>query len=252
MARNSHVQAISQLTKTGFTIQWAACTAKKNSPMPLRKSSKCSCLKNLSKTWVRRAKTLPESMQVDSGEILLQFDHMTGSPAASGWNASSERELGWKWHWGTGPRELPGPGGSVSTWVFQLNTSESPEASLHSQSAKKTRIPKPRKFWQDHKEEHKGQCYAHCTRMPDLGQVGVADSSTWPGITWSNASITQGNNVHLVTSGNTTGTVKAAGDLVTTRGKAHKERDKKQWIEEDQDSDPWSSYYSLYTGTCWL
>src|ERR1700677_4068132 len=46
---------------------------------------------------------------------------------------------------------------------------------------------------------------------------------------------------------NTTGTVKAAGDLVTTRGKADKRRDKEQVIEEDQDGDLWSSYYSLYT-----
>ena len=65
-------------------------------------------------------------------------------------------------------------------------------------------------------------------------------------------SMTQGNDLHLVTRGNTTGTVKAAGDLVTTRGKADKRRDKKQWIEEDQDGDPWSSYYSLYTVTRWL
>ena len=50
----------------------------------------------------------------------------------------------------------------------------------------------------------------------------------------------------------TTGTVKAAGDLVTTRGKADKRRDKRQVIEEDQDSDPWSSYYNLYTVTRWL
>ena len=35
--------------------------------------------------------------------------------------------------------------------------------------------------------------------------------------------ITQGNDLHLVTNGNTTGTVKAAGDLVTTRGKANDE-----------------------------
>ena len=32
-------------------------------------------------------------------------------------------------------------------------------------------------------------------------------------------SMTQGNDLHLVTKGNTTGAVKAAGDLVTTRGK---------------------------------
>ena len=55
-------------------------------------------------------------------------------------------------------------------------------------------------------------------------------------------SMTQGNDLHLVTRGNTTGTVKAAGDLVTTRGKADKRRDKKQVIEEDQDGDLWSSY----------
>ena len=41
-------------------------------------------------------------------------------------------------------------------------------------------------------------------------------------------SMTQGNDLHLVTRGNTTGTVKAAGDLVTTRGKADKRRDKEQ------------------------
>ena len=40
----------------------------------------------------------------------------------------------------------------------------------------------------------------------------------------------------------TTGTVKAAGDLVTTRVKADTRRDEKQVIEEDQDSDLWSSY----------
>ena len=37
--------------------------------------------------------------------------------------------------------------------------------------------------------------------------------------------ITQGNDVHLVTKGNTTGTVKAAGDLVTTRGKRTREEE---------------------------
>ena len=36
-------------------------------------------------------------------------------------------------------------------------------------------------------------------------------------------SITQGNDLHLVTKGNTTGSVKAAGDLVTTRGKRTRE-----------------------------
>ena len=40
--------------------------------------------------------------------------------------------------------------------------------------------------------------------------------------------ITQGNNVHLVMKGYTTGSVKAAGDLVATRGKADKMEDKKQ------------------------
>ena len=40
--------------------------------------------------------------------------------------------------------------------------------------------------------------------------------------------ITQGNDVHLVMKGITTGTVKAAGDLVTTRGKQTKEEDRKQ------------------------
>ena len=35
--------------------------------------------------------------------------------------------------------------------------------------------------------------------------------------------ITQGNDLHLVTRGNTTGTVKAAGDLVTTQGKRTRE-----------------------------
>ena len=64
--------------------------------------------------------------------------------------------------------------------------------------------------------------------------------------------MTQGNDLHLVTRGNTTGAVKAAGDLVTTRGKADKREDKKQVIEEDQDGDPWSSYYSLYTTRSWL
>ena len=64
--------------------------------------------------------------------------------------------------------------------------------------------------------------------------------------------MTQGNDLHLVTRGSTTGAVKAAGDLVTTRGKADKRQDKKQWIEEDQDGDPWSSCYSLYTVTRWL
>ena len=39
--------------------------------------------------------------------------------------------------------------------------------------------------------------------------------------------MTQGNDLHLVTKGNTTGTVKAAGDLVTTRG-IDKRRDKRQ------------------------
>ena len=65
-------------------------------------------------------------------------------------------------------------------------------------------------------------------------------------------SMTQGNDLHLVTRGNTTGTVKAAGDLVTTRGKADKRRDKKLVIEEDQDGDPWSSHYRLYTTKGWL
>ena len=64
--------------------------------------------------------------------------------------------------------------------------------------------------------------------------------------------MTQGNDLHLVTRGNTTGTVKAAGDLVTTRGKANKGRDKELVIEEDQDGNPWSSYYDLYTATRWL
>ena len=64
--------------------------------------------------------------------------------------------------------------------------------------------------------------------------------------------MTQGNDLHLVTKGNTTGTVKAAGDLVTMRGKADKRRGRRLVIEEDQDSDPWSSYYNLYTGTRWL
>ena len=36
-------------------------------------------------------------------------------------------------------------------------------------------------------------------------------------------SMTQGNDLHLVTRGNTTGAVKAAGDLVTTRGKRTRE-----------------------------
>ena len=64
--------------------------------------------------------------------------------------------------------------------------------------------------------------------------------------------MTQGNDLHLVTKGNTTGTVKAAGDLVTTRGKADKRRGRRLVIEEDQDSDPWSSCYDLYTVTRWL
>ena len=54
--------------------------------------------------------------------------------------------------------------------------------------------------------------------------------------------MTQGNDLHLVTRGNTTGTVKAAGDLVTMQGKADKRQDKKQVVEEDQDGNPWSSY----------
>ena len=65
-------------------------------------------------------------------------------------------------------------------------------------------------------------------------------------------SMTQGNDLHLVTKGYTTGAVKAAGDLVTTQGKADKRQDKRQWIEEDQDGDPWSSYYDLYTTPRWL
>jgi len=64
--------------------------------------------------------------------------------------------------------------------------------------------------------------------------------------------MTQGNDLHLVTRGNTTGTAKAAGDLVTTRGKADNERDKKQVIEEDQDGDLWSLQRSLYTCKDWL
>ena len=55
------------------------------------------------------------------------------------------------------------------------------------------------------------------------------------------AYMTQGNDLHLVTRGNTTGTVKAAGDLVTTRGKVDKRRGKRLVIEEDQDGDLWSS-----------
>ena len=43
--------------------------------------------------------------------------------------------------------------------------------------------------------------------------------------------MTQGNDLHLVTKGNTTGTVKATGDLVTTRGKADKR------IEETRNSE---------------
>ena len=55
--------------------------------------------------------------------------------------------------------------------------------------------------------------------------------------------------MHLVTRGTTTGTVKAAGDLVTMQGVG----DKRQVvIEEDQDGNPWSEYYSLYTVTRWL
>ena len=42
-------------------------------------------------------------------------------------------------------------------------------------------------------------------------------------------SMTQGNDLHLVTRGYTTGSVKAAGDLVTTRGK--------QTIEEARNSE---------------
>ena len=45
-------------------------------------------------------------------------------------------------------------------------------------------------------------------------------------------SITQGNDLHLVTRGNTTGAVKAAGDLVTTRGKANKRRDKNSELKK--------------------
>ena len=41
--------------------------------------------------------------------------------------------------------------------------------------------------------------------------------------------MTQGNDLHLVTKGYTTGSVKAAGDLVTTRGK--------QTIEEARNSE---------------
>ena len=45
-------------------------------------------------------------------------------------------------------------------------------------------------------------------------------------------SMTQGNDLHLVTKGNTTGAVKAAGDLVTTRGKADKRRDKNSELKK--------------------
>ena len=45
-------------------------------------------------------------------------------------------------------------------------------------------------------------------------------------------SMTQGNDLHLVTKGNTTGTVKAAGDLVTMRGKADKRRDKNHELKK--------------------
>ena len=57
--------------------------------------------------------------------------------------------------------------------------------------------------------------------------------------------MTQGNDLHLVTRGYTTGSVKAAGDLVTTRGKRTRGRRQETVIEEDQDGDPWSSYYRL-------
>ena len=44
--------------------------------------------------------------------------------------------------------------------------------------------------------------------------------------------MTQGNDLHLVTRGNTTGTVKAAGDLVTTRGIANKRRGKNSELKK--------------------
>ena len=45
-------------------------------------------------------------------------------------------------------------------------------------------------------------------------------------------SITQGSDLHLVMRGNTTGTVKAAGDLVTTRGIANKRRGKNSELKK--------------------
>ena len=64
-------------------------------------------------------------------------------------------------------------------------------------------------------------------------------------------SMTQGNDLHLVTKGYTTGSVKAAGIGHDAR-KADKGRRQKTVIEEDQDGDPWSSHYWLDSTYMWL